>query len=189
MSTPQPLTYDGIMEMIHGLTLKFEDTDRIVQKAAEAVERASVIVGNLGNRIGEIVENMVKSNIADKFEKYEYFVSDEGCERNKFKNKKLGIDGEIDLFLENGDIAILIEVKAALELKDVRRHIKRMEEFRLYTDARGVDNRRFIGAVAGAVVDKDAQELAIANGFFVIVQSGEFFEIVPPPAGFVAKKW
>ena len=197
MSAPQStLTYEGIMEMIHGIALRQEETDRIVQESAEAVKESAKQLkatqkelGRFGNRIGEIVENMVRSNIAEKFRVYGYDVADEKCREKEFKNKNLGIDGEIDLFLENGDIAILIEAKTTLETKDVRRHIRRMEEFRLYTDARGVDKRHFIGAVAGAVVEKEAKELAMEKGLFVITQSGEFFEIVPPPEGFTAKKW
>jgi hypothetical protein len=48
---------------------------------------------------------------------------------------------------------------------------------------------RFIGAVAGAVVEGEAMQFAHANGLYVIVQSGEAMEIVEPPEGFQARKW
>ena len=92
------------------------------------------------------------------------------------------------MFLENGDVAILIEVKTSLETADVRKHIERMEKFRRYADVKG-DKRRFIGAVAGAVVEEEAAIFAQENGMYVIVQSGEAVEIVPPSAEFVAKEW
>ena len=51
------------------------------------------------------------------------------------------------------------------------------------------DKRRFIGAVAGAVVVGEAADFAAENGIYVIVQSGKAVEIVEPPKGFVAKEW
>jgi hypothetical protein len=92
------------------------------------------------------------------------------------------------LFLENGEVAILIEVKTTLETTDVRHHIERLKKYRRYADAKG-DRRRFIGAVAGAVVDGEAADVAHDNGMYVIVQSGEAVEIVTPPEGFQAKEW
>ena len=112
------------------------------------------------------------------------------CSRNRFfENKKLAIRGEIDLFLEDGDVAILIEVKTTLETMDVRNHIERLEKYRRYTDAKGSDKRRFIGAVAGAIVSDEAADFAQKNGLYVIVQSGRAVEIVTPPDGFTAKEW
>ena len=53
---------------------------------------------------------------------------------------------------------------------------ERLEKYRICADARG-DKRRFIGAVAGAVVDGEATDVAHDNGMYVIVQPGEAVEI------------
>ena len=204
MSSQQiPLSYEGILELFQQANLRMEkierivqetaeqmkETDRKIQKTTEQIEKTNKDVGELTSSIGNIVANMVKGNIVEKFQALGYNNLDDYCERKKFKNKKLGITGEVDLFLENGDIAILVEVKTTLETKDVRDHIERMKKFRRWVDARGVDKRRFIGAVAGAVVDGDAVEVAFQNGLYVIIQSGEAVEIMHPPESFVAKKW
>jgi hypothetical protein len=63
-----------------------------------------------------------------------------------------------------------------------------LEKYRRRADFKG-DKRRFIGAVAGAVIDGDAMEFAYKNGLYVIVQSGEAVEILPTPEGFQAKEW
>ena len=194
----EQLTYEGVMEM-------FRETNRIIQETAlqmkendrkwaeskiEFDRRNKELdkkISALGSRIGEIVENMVAGKIVDKFRAFGYEIFQSG--RNvEYEYKKLGIDGEIDLFLEDGDIAILVEVKTSLETADVRRHIERLEKYRRYADARG-DKRRFVGAVAGAVVEEDAREFAHASGMYVIIQSGEAVEIVPVPDGFQAKEW
>jgi hypothetical protein len=108
----------------------------------------------------------------------------------KYGSRRLGTNGQIDLLLENGDVAILIEVKTTLETADVRKHIERLEKYRRWVDSKGKgDNMRFIGAVAGAVIEGEADKFAMENGMYVIVQSGEAVEIVTPPEGFKAKEW
>ena len=66
--------------------------------------------------------------------------------------------------------------------------IDKLERFRRDADAKG-DKRRFLGAVAGAVVEGDAREIAHKSGIYVIVQSGRSMEIVPTPPGFKAREW
>jgi len=191
-----PLTYEGILELFRLSDQRFQEKmdkmsmefDRRMEKTDEQIKRTNQDVGGLTSSVGALVSSMVSGSIIEKFEALGYDDLDRCCEKQKFRNKKLGIKGEIDLFLENGDVAILIEVKTSLDTKDVRKHIERLEKFRCYSDARG-DKRRFIGAVAGASIEGDAMEFAHENGLYVIVQSGDAVEIVTPPEGFVAKKW
>jgi len=190
------LTYEGILEMFRETDRQMKETDRKLKENAEQqkenarqMKETDRKISALGSRIGEIVENMVSGNIVDKFQALGYEVTE--CSRNKrFEYKKLGIRGEIDLFLDDGDIAILIEVKTSLETADVRNHIERLEKYRRYTDAKGSgDRRRFVGAVAGAVVSDEAASFALQSGLYVIVQSGSAVEIVTPPDGFTAREW
>jgi predicted AAA+ superfamily ATPase len=133
---------------------------------------------------------MVKGNIIEKFQDLGYEDIDVCYQNITFGSRRLGTHGEIDLVLENGDVVILIEVKTTLETADVRKHIERIEKYRKHVDAKGNGNKkRFIGAVAGAVVEGDAADFAQENGMYVIVQSGKAVEIVEPPEGFKAKEW
>ena len=161
----------------------------MIQEVSEQMKRTDKKISELGSRIGEIIENMVAGNIIEKFQDLGYDVT--GCSpRKSFKNKEFGIDGEVDLLLDDGDVGILIEVKTTLETADVRRHIERLEKYRRYANARGIgDKQRYIGAVAGAVVKKEAAKFAQENGMYVIVQSGEAVEIIEQPKGFKAKEW
>ena len=166
-----------------------EKFDRMVEESKRREKVLDKKISDLGSRMGEIIEHMVRGNILDKFQDLGYDVT--GCSPNKyFKNKKLNLEGEIDLLLDDGDVAILISVKTTLETEDVRKHIKKIEEYRQYTNARGVgEKQRYIGAIAGAVVKGDAAAVAQENGMYVIVQSGEAVDIVTPPEGFKAKEW
>ena len=67
----------------------------------------------------------------------------------------------------------------------VRKHLGKMEKYRIYANARWNDPTRFIGAV----VTDEAKDFAHENGMYVIVQSGEAVEIVETPEGFKAKEW
>ena len=168
-----------------------QETDRKLQEVAEQLKETQREIGKLGGRIGDIVVSMVKGNIVEKFQALGYDI-DDCLPRQTFKNKKLGIKGEIDLLLdsEEGSTAILVEVKTTLETADVREHIERLEKYRRYVDALANNNKqRIIGAVAGAVVTDTAQRFAMENGLHVIVQSGDAVEIVESPEGFEAKKW
>ena len=175
----QPLTYEGILEL-------FAKSD---QRFDKRMEKLSYEIGKLSSSVGRVIENMVAGNIVKKFRALGYDVT--GCSPNKeFEIEELDIAGEIDLLLDDGPIGILVEVKTTLKTDDIRNHVEKIKEYRRYADARGFgDKQHFIGAVAGAVVSKEAVKFAQKNGMYVIVQSGEAVEIVPPPEGFKAKEW
>ena len=199
-----PLTYEGILELFRQSDLRFQERmDRMSQEAdlrkqeAEQrmreldrrMDRTSKEISSLGSRVGEIVENMIGGDIDEQFRELGYAVN--RLSRNvEFGIKGTSASGEIDLLLENGDVAILIEAKTRPKGDDVLGHIERLEKFRNLVNRDGnVDKRQFIGAIAGASVDLEVIKFAHRNGLYVIVQTGRIVEIVPTPEGFQAKKW
>ncbi len=199
-----PLTYEGVLELFRQTDLRmdqrFKETDQQLKQMAKETEQrmretdrrmqeTDRKISALGSRIGEIVENMIGGDIVTQFRALDYAVS--AYYRNLiFGNPGTSESGEIDLILQDGDIAILIEVKTTLKTGDVLEHIERLEKYRRYIDAHGdVDKRKYIGAVAGAVVEPNVALFAQKNGLYVIVQSGKAVEIIPSPEGFTAKKW
>jgi hypothetical protein len=50
------------------------------------------------------------------------------------------------------------------------------------------DRRKYLGAVAGAVMDEEVQGYAVKNGFFLISPSGETVDI-ENPEGFEPRIW
>ena len=74
---------------------------------------------------------------------------------------------EIDVMLENGGKAMLVEVKTKLISDHVNAHIGHLEKMRKYADLHG-NKRTFLGAVAGVVIPDDIRKLAFNNGLFVI---------------------
>jgi len=181
MPEQSTLTYEGILELFRETDRRMKETDRLMKEVCKKIS-------DLGSRTREIIESMIKGNIVEKFQELGYEVTEYGCEKS-FKNNNLGISGDIDMFLDDGEVAIFIEVEDSLETADVRKHIERLEKYRRHTDTKGVNKRRFIGAVAGVDVSDDAIRFAQESGLYVIVQSREAVEIVTPPAGFQAKEW
>jgi hypothetical protein len=102
-------------------------------------------------------------------------------------DKSRNIKAEVDLFLENGDCAIAVEVKAQLKNGDVDDHVKRMDTLRRYMNDRQ-DARKFYGALAGAIIQKNVKDYALKTGFFVISQSGNTMNIAVPK-GFKPREW
>jgi len=134
--------------------------------------------GDFTNRFGEVVEYMVAPNLQDKFLEMGLDFQ-EASTNHKVRDKNKNISFEIDIFLQNGDVAMLVEIKTKLTISDINEHIKRLEKMRAYADLRG-DKRNFLGAVAGVIVQSDAREFALNNGFYLIEPSGETFNITSP---------
>ena len=217
MST-QPLTYEGVLKMFETSGLEFkqqmeesrrefdkrqakadeqmrklqevvEKTNEAVEKTNEAVEKTNEAVGSLSNRVGEMVEKLVgEGNLVDQFR--ELGIKVKTHSRYKvFGQKGTPGSGEIDLFMEDGDVAILVEVKTTLKRDHVVKHIERLEKYRRFVDADGSNGKRYIGAVAGTVMAENVINFAHENGMYVIIQSARAVEILAQPEGFKAKEW
>jgi len=195
----QPLTYESVLQLIQKIAKqsrrnerKFErmmeasakEADRRQEALAKQFAETDKRIADLGNRIGDIIEHMVGGGIVGKFQAL-------GIEIKSLSQDKLfGIkgtkdSGQIDVFLENGDLVVLVEVKTKLTNDDVREHIEQLADYRLL----GNDKRRILGAVAAAVAPSNVIKFAHRKGMYVIIQSGDAVEIVPTPKGFKAKEW
>ena len=179
------LSYEGIKKMFEEVRATIQAqadlTDKRIDKRMAETDRK---IGALTSRIGEIIENMVGGDIVGQFQTLGIAIHSHSRDKT-FGARGTNESGQIDVFLENGDVVVLIEVKTKLTTDDVREHIERLEKYRLY----GNDKRRILGAVAGAVVSDDVIKFAYRQGLYAIVQSGYAVEIVPPPDGFRAKEW
>jgi len=92
--------------------------------------------GDFTNRFGEVVEYMIAPNLQDKL--YDMGLDfQEVCPNYKVRSKKHNISFQVDVFLQNGDTAMLVEIKTKLTISDINEHIKRMEKMRTFADLRG----------------------------------------------------
>jgi hypothetical protein len=52
-----------------------------------------------------------------------------------------------------------------------------------------VAGKKMVGAMAGGVVNADIRGYAYESGFFVLELTGDTVQLIPPPDGFMPKKW
>ena len=144
-------------------------------------------LGGIGNTIGELTESMFYGDLWEKFAEYGIPVTSQSVRRT-FRDENKTLIAEADVYIENGEYTIPVEVKTKLTEKDVDEHIERIEVIRKYLDARG-DKRKLLGAVAGGIVNEKVLKYAQAKGMFVLVQSGDSVTIADTPKGFKAREW
>ncbi len=135
-------------------------------------------LGNLTNLFGDFTESMVAPALRDKLQDFGFDF--ERVNRNvSIRDKANQTLMEIDIVLENGDKAMLVEIKTKLTIDRINYHIGRLEKMRAYANLRG-DKRVFLGGVAGVIVADDAREYALTQGLYLIEPAGETFNITPP---------
>jgi hypothetical protein len=157
---------------------RMKETDRQMKETDRKLKEIGKNLGDFTNNFGDVVEHMIAPNLLDKFNDLGYDFH-EASNNVKVRDKKNDINFEIDVYLQNGDFAMMVEIKADLAISDINAHIERLEKMRKYADLRK-DNRHFIGAVAGIAVKIKVKEYALKNGFFLIEPNGENFNITPP---------
>jgi hypothetical protein len=155
-----------------------KETDRQMKETDRQMKETDKRLGKLGLRMGEVVEYLVAPNLREKFRElgYDFPKTNQGTYVNDSINN---ISLEIDIMLENGDKAMLVEAKTKPSTENIKEHIKRLEKMRKYADLHG-DKRTFLGSIAGVVVTDNVKNYALKQGFFVIEPAGETFDIIPP---------
>ena len=144
--------------------------------------------GDFTDRIGQIMECLVEPRLLNKFQAIGIYVN-RTSRRIEFEYEK-GKVFEIDVLLENSDTSIAVEVKTKVSYDDVEKHMERMEKLRKYeNNKRSIVERFYYGAIAGAVFEKEVQEFALKCGFFVIVPSGDTFDVIFPEGENKPKIW
>ncbi|MDR1636785.1 MAG: hypothetical protein LBR93_05550 [Treponema sp.] len=187
-------TREQFREMFQETDRKFQETDRKFQETREQIaatgrqmKETDKKVGELTNRFGRVVEHMVVPNLLDKF-KALGFTFEAASRDLKIADEKNNIFAEVDVFLENGDSVMIVEIKVTPSTKDIEDHVRRMEKLRKRADLRG-DARKYLGAIAGVVVSDSVKNKALANGFFVVVPSGDTFSIIKPEGKYHIREW
>jgi hypothetical protein len=187
------LTFEKVWAMFQETDRKFQETDRQLKETdrqlketGRQLKETDRKISQLGNRVGELVEHLVSPNILEKFRALGFNFGRAGPNA-RFSDPALSLETEVDILLENGDLALAVEVKTKLTVTDVKEHIGRMGKLRQYADAHG-DKRRFIGAVAGGIIPGGVKSFAVKSGFYIIEQAGDTVKI-EVPEGFIPKEW
>jgi hypothetical protein len=193
-----PPTFEKVWKMFQETDRKFQEMsreareeDRKLREQMKETDRqmkeTDKRLGKLTNRFGEMVEHMVVPNLLAQF-KALGFAFEVATQNYKIVDEKNNVFVEVDVFLENGDKVMIVEIKATPSVEDIAGHVKRMEKLRKRADSRG-DTRKYLGAIAGVVVSDSVKNKALGNGFFVLVPSGDTFTIIKPEGKYHVREW
>ena len=178
-------------ESVQETQKQMRESERLMResdrKLKERIVALSENVGGIGNSLGQLTESMFSNELWKKFSDIGIPVTSQSS-RRKFCDYNKKVLAEVDLFIENGECVIAVEVKTVQEVEFVKEHLKRIEIVRRYLDERG-DKRKIIGAVAGGIVPDNVLKYAQKQGLYVVVQNGDSVSIVDVPQGFKAREW
>jgi hypothetical protein len=162
---------------------KFRDTDRKLDQLEAIVARTSRNVDDLTGKWGKFVEGMVapacKTLFADRHIPVHKVLQ-------RVQAEYEGRHMEIDILVVNAGCVVLVEVKSTLKVDDVRDHLERLGQFREFFPEYA--DRQILGAVAGIVIEEQADRFAYREGLFVIGQAGDTVRILNDPQ-FQPKTW
>jgi predicted AAA+ superfamily ATPase len=196
------LTFERVWTMFQETDRKFQETDRKLREMAEErdrefqemtrktdreIEKVNRAIGRLGNKIGELIEQLMAADIVNKFNAFGYIFTKAG-RRISYRDHANEFLAEVDILLENGEYALAVEVKTDLSTEDIKDHTHRMEILRSYAKEHQ-DTRSYIGAVAGGIIRDPVRDFALKCGFYVIEQSGETIRIRKPEEPNKVKIW
>ena len=160
--------------------------DEALIEMRKTVSDLSKNMGGLGNLQGRLTEAMFEAELCNKF--YDIGLPfTKQTSRHVFKEDKLFI-AEADVFLENGELAMPVEIKTELNIEDVNDHLERIDNIRAHMDANG-DRRKLLGAVAGEIIEKSVENYALKKGLYVVKQNGESVAIADLPQYFTPREW
>ena len=177
--TTNPPTFESVWAALMEDRERLKETERILKEDSQRLkEELNIKIGALTNLFGDLTEAMVAPKICEKFEEIGLFFP--RASRNiEFNDRVNGLSFEVDIMLEDGGKAMLIEVKTKLTMERINYHLNRLDEMRKYADLHG-DKRTFLGAVAGIVVTDEIKKYALNQGLYFIEYAGETFYITPP---------
>jgi hypothetical protein len=155
-----------------------QEVNQQIEETHKQIRETNRQIGKLGRKFGSTIEHLVVPNLVEKFNVLGFNFTKYGP-NVAISDESKSIAAEVDIFLENGDSAVAVEVKAQLKIDDIKEHVERMETLRRHANTRQ-DTREFYGAVAGAIIHDNVKEYALKTGFFVVSQSGNTMKIDVP---------
>jgi flagellar biosynthesis GTPase FlhF len=137
-----------------------------VVESNKILDRLSDNIGNVGNRLGDIVELIVIPGVRKEINALGHKF------KRSYPNKK--INGrkeriaEIDLLLTDGTEAMAVEIKSNLSANYVDAFLMKLKKLRKFETEANLQGKKLYGAMVGVYVDERARKLALKNGLYVI---------------------
>jgi len=168
--------FQEIKDLYKETDRRFKETERLMDKRSKetnhAISRVSKAIGQLGGRLGDFVEEMVKPGVVRLFQERGIKVHEVHRDVTAHRNND---SLEIDLLVVNDTDIIVIECKSKLSIDDVNEHIKRLNKVKKLLPK--YSDMNVMGAVATMVLPENVAQYTYRKGLFVIAQNGETVKI------------
>jgi hypothetical protein len=170
-------------QMFKETDLKFKETDLKFKKTDLEIDKVSAMIGRLGNKLGDFVEEMVRPAAVRLFRERGVDVHEV---YQNVESKRGDETIEIDLLVVNDTDVVAIECKSTLGIDDVNEHLERLAKLKRLLP--GYSQKRVLGAVSGMVTPDNVARYAYNKGLFVIAQSSDHL-LIRNDAKFVPGVW
>jgi predicted AAA+ superfamily ATPase len=172
------LTFEKVWAMFQETDKQIKETDKQIKETTKLLHNNQKMMSDLGRKFGTVIEHMFIPNLREKFNAFGYYF-EKSSPNVLIGNREHNIYAEIDVFLENGNCALAVEVKTQANINDIREHVERMGKLRRYFDLHN-DKRKLYGAVAAAIIPDNVRDFALKQGFYVVEQSGDNVAVKKP---------
>jgi hypothetical protein len=139
-----------------------EDTDRKIKELSEEIKR---VMGLFTSQWGRLVEALVEPGTLQLFKERGIKVN-KTSKRVKLEDEEGNIIMEIDILLENEEVAVVTEVKTQVKVEDVKEFLEKLKKFKEYFPK--YKEMKVYGAVAGIEFEEGADRYAYKQGLFVL---------------------
>ncbi len=180
----QAAAWDAIRETQEEIK-KLSKENREFRKSLEDSNKRT---GKFDRKFGELWELMVVPNIKEKFNELGFYFDSVARD---LEFDKPGSNGrtlaEVDILLENGDYAIVVEVKDSFKKKYLTEHLDRMKKLKTLPR---FANKKLYGAIAAGFVKGESKQQAFEHGFYVVNRPDSMnVNIEPFPKGYKPRAW
>ena len=164
---------------------KISEENREFRKSLDAANKRS---GKFDRKFGELWELMVVPHIREKFNELGFHFDSVGRDLEFDKPNTNGRTlAEVDILLENGDFAIVVEVKDSFKKRYLTEHLDRMKKLKTLPR---FANKKLYGAIAAGFIRGESKQQAFEHGFYVVNRPDYMnVQIEPFPKGCKPRAW
>jgi hypothetical protein len=175
---------DEIWKLLRELIISQKKTDEQLKKTDEQIRETEALVNRTNKQVGDLtdgwgkfVEGLVTPSVPKLF-------SDFGIKilgtyqraKKRFNGRELEIDVLCVGRRGRKRVAIAAEIKSELNVYDIKRYLKELDQFFLFFDEyQGMD---LIGVVSGIRLSKGVKDFAEKQGLYILAPSGETMVIL-----------
>ena len=154
-----------------------ERLEREQQEREKSRQEFNKKLGEITGTWGKLVTEMVHPKIIEMFQSRGIEIEMSAQSVKGFKDGNVFY--EIDILLVNTNVAVAVEVKSTLTRQDVEDHLARLDKIKqIAPKLFNLSGMTVYGAVAGMIIENNADRFAYQNGLYVLKQNGNIVEIV-----------